>query len=160
MDYAAKPQLTFKDDIYALFEEMIDVFRAEASYQERITKVRDKMQARVRKGYYPFRPNQGYRETGESGLHEPDPARFPLLRRAFLDVLSQEHTPTQALKRLNSAGHTTPRGNRSLDIDKFMKLLRNPYYAGAIRIADWPHNDAAPHTPMITLDEYERTLVQ
>src|SRR5260370_18298971 len=54
--YAAKPGLTFKDDIYALFEEMIDVFKAETSNVERIVKTTEKMKARIAAGYYPGTP--------------------------------------------------------------------------------------------------------
>lgn len=42
-----------------------------------------------------------------------------------------------------------------LDIDHFMKVLRCPFYAGAIRIKNWPPNDNALHEALISLDQYE-----
>lgn len=51
--YTKKPHLANDDSMVSTMEEMIDVFRGEASNIERITKTTSNMQARVASGYYP-----------------------------------------------------------------------------------------------------------
>ncbi|MEJ7662409.1 MAG: recombinase family protein [Hymenobacter sp.] len=59
-------------------------------------------------------------------------------------------------------GGTGRRGGRKLDIDKFMKILRQPYYAGAIWInrkpkkgkEEWPKCNKGLHKKMITLEQF------
>lgn len=152
--YAAKPGLTFKDDIYALFEEMIDVFKAETSNVERIVKTTEKMKARIAAGYYPGTPKQGYKRTTTPGLHEPREPQWSMLRIAFHEVVSQKYTLHEALKRLRAQGYRA--GHTDLDMERFKRILLDPYYAGAIRMGNWPINLKGLHTPMITLAQHER----
>jgi site-specific DNA recombinase len=49
--YAKLPEITHQDNPMAVMREMMEVFRAEASNYERISKTTDKMQARVAAGY-------------------------------------------------------------------------------------------------------------
>src|SRR5437868_5628803 len=51
--YAKMPEITHEDNPMADMREMFEVFKAETSNHERITKTRDKMQARIDAGYYP-----------------------------------------------------------------------------------------------------------
>ncbi len=153
--YAAKPSLTFKDDIYALFEEMIDVFKAESSNVERITKTTEKMKARIIAGYYPGTPKQGYQRTTTPGLHEPRQPQWSLLRAALTEVASQEYTLHEALKRLQAQGYKTTR-NSTLDMERFKTILLDPYYAGVCQMSDWPINPRGLHVPMITMQQHEQ----
>ncbi|HSE61142.1 MAG TPA: recombinase family protein [Candidatus Saccharimonadales bacterium] len=153
--YAAKPELAFKDDMYGLFEEMIDVFKAEASNIERITKTTEKMKARVAAGYYPGQPKQGYRRTLTPGLHEPRDPQWSMLKEAFDEVLSLVYTPSEALKRLNARGYKTTHGS-DLDTERFKTILADPYYAGIIKMSDWPECKKGLHKAMITHDQHEQ----
>lgn len=152
--YAAKPELTFKDDIYALFEEMIDVFKAETSNQERITKTTEKMQARIIAGYYPGQPKQGYQRTLQPGLHEPKEPEWSLLKSAMIEICSQAYTLNEALKRLQAKGYKTPSG-RELQMDKFKTILIDSYYPGVVKKSNWPENPHGLHKPMITIEQHE-----
>lgn len=153
--YAAKPSLTFKEDLYSLFEEMIDVFKAESSNVERITKTTEKMKARIMAGYYPGTPKQGYQRTTTPGLHEPREPQWSLLRTAFNEVVSQQYTLHEALKRLQAQGYKTTRDS-TLDMERFKTILLDPYYAGVCQMADWPANPRGLHVPMITMAQHER----
>jgi site-specific DNA recombinase len=153
--YAAKPGLTFKDDIYALFEEMIDVFRAETSNVERIVKTTEKMKARVVAGYYPGVPKQGYQRTTTPGLHKPREPQWNMLKVAFGEVASQEYTLQEALKRLQARGYKTTRGS-DLDMERFKTILLDPYYAGVCQMSTWPPNPHGLHIAMITLEQHEK----
>lgn len=158
--YAAKPHLAFKDDMYSLFEEMIDVFKAEASNAERITKTTEKMQARVVSGYYPGQPKQGYQRTTTPGLHEPRQPQWSMLKVAFDEVLSQEYAPLEALKRLNALGYKTTHAS-DLDMERFKSILIDPYYAGMVQMSTWPLNPKGLHQAMITPEQHEelKTIV-
>lgn len=153
--YAAKPALAFKEDTYAAFEEMIDVFKAEASNQERITKTTEKMQARVMAGYYPGAPKQAYQKSATPGLHEPKQPQWSLLQVAFKEVLSQEYTPREALVRLNAKGYRQG-SNTDIDMERFKRILLDPYYAGIVQMSNWPTNPNGLHRAMITPYEHDR----
>lgn len=87
-------------------EEMIDVFRGEASNLEPITKTTSNMQSRVAAGYYPGNPKAGYQRTDVRGLHSPKEPEWSMLRSGFLQVL--EGTPIkEVVAGINAAGYTT-----------------------------------------------------
>lgn len=151
---ASKPHLTYKDDMYSLFEEMIDVFKAEASNQERITKTTEKMQARVAAGYYPGNPKPGYRRTLKPGLHEPKEPEWTLIMQALKDVASQKYTVSEALHRLVALGYTLPGGGQ-LDMERFKSMLIDPYYAGIVQFSNWEQNIHGLHAAMISREEHE-----
>lgn len=154
--YAKMPEITHEDNPLAVMREMMEVFRAEASNHERITKTKDKMKARVSAGYYPFYPHQGYIRTDKAdGLHIPDPNRFGLLQTALRAVSAFEMTPKQAVLWLWENGYTTPKGGKKLDLNRFTEILKDPYYAGILQVKDWPVNERGLHKAMITKQEYE-----
>ena len=64
---------------------------------------------KVKRGWYPFRPKQGY--VVDPFTHEvlPDPERFPLLRTACEQFLTGSYSVPQALATLNARGYRTPR---------------------------------------------------
>lgn len=156
--YAAKPQLAFKDDMYSLFEEMIDVFKAEASNQERITKTTDKMQAKIKAGYYPGMVHQGYRKSDVPSLHIPREPQWSLLKQAMQDILYRGQSISSALDWLNANGYRL-QGGRKLDMHKLKRILREPYYAGIIRMGNWDVIcEDGLHKPMITKEEHQQLV--
>jgi DNA invertase Pin-like site-specific DNA recombinase len=157
--FASKPHLSGNDQI-AVFDEMIDIYRAESSNLERSTKTTDKMKARVVAGYYPGQPKQGYQRTTTPGLHEPRQPQWSMLKVAFGEVLSQEHTPLEALKRLNALGYKTTHAS-DLDMERFKSILVDPYYAGMVQMSTWLLNPKGLHQAMITPEQHEeiKTIV-
>lgn len=153
--YAKKPHLANEDNMMSLMEEMMDVFRAEASNQERITKTTSNMQARVKLGYFPGRTKAGYKRTDTPGLFEPAEPYWSLLRNAFEDILSGKSTVREAVRDLNEAGYKTTTG-KPIDSFNFKKLMVDPYYAGIIAMSDWEVNKNGLHIPMITQEEHEQ----
>lgn len=152
--FANNPLANSEDD-RVVFDELIDVYRAEQSNNERITKTPEKQMAKMRAGYYPFPPLPGYRKTDVLSLHEPDPERFHLLRAAFKSVASGIATPNEALKKMTESGYRTINGN-AMDMEHFKRFAVRPYYAGIIQVADWPvATEQGLHTPMLTKEEHE-----
>jgi site-specific DNA recombinase len=154
--YAKKPHLAFEDSPMSLMEEMIDVFRAETSNQERIAKTTANMQRRVQEGYYPGKTKPGYTRTDISGLHAPHEPEWSLLQGAFRAVLSGVSI-RDAVARLNDEGFRTKNGN-IMDTFNFKKLLKDPYYAGIISMSNWTANPNGLHKKMITQEQHTSLL--
>lgn len=144
-------------------------YEAEAENEERSLTSFTKMKARVALGYYPFYPHQGYKKTeAADGLHVPDQPRFSLLQKALKSTASLEMTPKEAQLWLASNGYRTPaiyrkykdgnkirKGERILDISHFTDIMKAPYYAGILKVKEWPVNERGLHKPMITTEELE-----
>lgn len=139
----------------AVFDELIDVYKAEQSNNERITKTPEKQMSKMRAGYYPFPPLPGYKKSTVPSLHDIDPDRFYLLQAAFKSIADGSATPNEALKRMNEAGYLTT-GGYPFDMEQFKRIAVKPYYAGIIQVSDWPvATENGLHTPMITKLEHE-----
>lgn len=152
--YAKKPHLADEDNMMSLMEEMMDVFRAEASNQERITKTTSNMQARVKLGYFPGVTKAGYKKTNVRGLFEPREPEWTMLREAFMRVLNGS-TIKQAVAELDASGYRTV-GGKKTDTFNFKKLMRDPYYAGIIAMSNWEVNPHGLHKPMVTVEQHEQ----
>jgi site-specific DNA recombinase len=154
--YAKKPHLVFEDSSIALMEEMIDVFRAESSNTERITKTTSNMKMRVKMGYYPGRAKAGYKKSETPGLHVPSGLAWTMIRDA-LQELASGVSLKDVVASLNDRGYRTVSGNK-LDLFNFKKIAVDPYYAGIIKMGDWEINPQGLHKSMITIDQHELIL--
>ncbi len=157
------------DTADAMYELAKKAYQAEAENEERSETSTTKMQERVRLGYYPFYPHQGYKKTDAAdGLHVPDQPRFSLLQKALKATASLEMTPKEAQLWLASNGYRTPviyrkdkdgnkirKGERILDLNHFTEIMKDPYYAKILEINDWPVNKNGLHQAMITVEELE-----
>lgn len=153
MVYAKKPHLAEDDSMMSLMEEMMDVFRAEASNQERINKSTPNMQARVALGFYPGRPKPGYQHTNTRGLYEPKQPEWSLIKESFLAVLSGA-TVKETVANLAAQGYRANNG-KPIDTYKFKKLMKDPYYAGIIAMSNWEVNANGLHKPMVTIEQHQ-----
>lgn len=154
--YAKKPYLANEDNMMSLMEEMLDVFRAEASNQERITKTISNMKARVNLGYFPGKTKTGYKKTTTKGLFEPSEPDWTNIRDAFMSILAGT-TIKEAVRELNDKGYRTTSG-KLMDTFNFKKLMRDPYYAGIIAMSDWDPNPNGLHTAMITKEQHDQLV--
>ncbi|MCC7540578.1 MAG: recombinase family protein [Deltaproteobacteria bacterium] len=106
-------------------------------------------------GYMKVRDRHGYRGAG---MVVPDPERFPLVKRAFHDVLSGTFTMSGAWRRAVAAGltrrETANRPATPIGINHFYKLLENPFFCG--RIVRCGEVFPGEHEPMLTPGEFER----
>jgi len=160
------------DTAEAMYELARKAYDAEVENEERSLTSLTKMKARVALGYYPFYPHQGYKKTdAEDGLHVPDPLRFSLLQKALKATANLSMTPkeaqswlvangyrTPAIYRKDKDGHKIRKGERVLDLNHFIEIMKDPYYAGILKVNDWPVNKHGLHKPMVTTEEYEINL--
>src|SRR5947209_11167910 len=152
--YAKMPEITHEDNPLAVMKELFEVFKAETSNHERITKTRDKMQARIDAGYYPGPQHLGYKPSSIKGLHVPDQPRFGHLQKALEAIAARKSTIHEALKYLETSG-VRLNGGKKLDMQKFRRLLAEPYYCGVVKMGSFRQNDHGLHEAMISTDEFE-----
>jgi site-specific DNA recombinase len=150
--FASQPELNEKGQ-FAKLRELLAIYEAESSNEERSRKTIDKMKARVASGYYPGREKPGYKKSQASGVHDPKQPEWTLLRDAFADALSGMYSLTEVTQRLNDKGYRTASGNK-MDLFNLKKILVDPYYAGIIKLSNWPVNENGLHKRMITKDQH------
>ena len=162
--FANRPEVDPEED-RAVFDELIDVYRAESSNNERIDKTPEKMMAKIRAGYYPHNPKLGYRTTDIPGLHEPDEPNWSALRDTLKEMAAGEYGISEGLKRVTERGLRTknygPRavGGKPVDMYRWRDLVRDGYYCGEIKMNGWDViNENGLHKKMITVAEH-RILV-
>ena len=153
------------DDDRAVFDELIDVYRAEQSNNERIEKTAPKMMAKIRAGYYPSNPHTGYKTSDIKGLHEANEPIWSAMRTAFIAMINGECDVPEGLKLATRLGlvtsHYGPRavGGHPVDMNRWKELMRDPYYCGVLKMADWSvTNDNGLHDKMITKEEHLKLI--
>ncbi len=122
------------------------------------------MQHKVKKGWFPHRAPLGYvndkhKDQGERTI-SIDPERFPLLRRAWEELLTGAYTVPHLREKINHEwGLRTPRrkdgsGEKPLSLSTLYRLFSNVFYAGYF----YQHKELCQgaHEPMVTLEEFDR----
>lgn len=156
--YANMPEITHEEDPMAVMREMMAFFQAEVSNHERITKTTDKMQAKIKAGYYPGMVHQGYQKSDVPSLHIPLEPQWSLLKEAMHKVLYQGFSLSDVLIWLNNSGYRLKAGGK-LDMHKLKRILAHPYYAGIVTMGNWEViRRNGLHKAMITEEEHERLL--
>ncbi len=155
---AAKPELALNPNSASMAIEFFGVWQGEASNEERITKTTEKMQARVAAGYFPGNVHTCYQKTIVRGLHEPLEPQWSLMQTAMRRILYEGYTIHQALAWLHQQKFVFGQ-NGVFDLNRFKRILLDPYYAGITKISTWDITGVGLHKAMITVDEYEQLKV-
>jgi site-specific DNA recombinase len=137
---------------FAQFENEVRTERSMAGMRRRLTD-----------GLWPWLPPLGYRRAEQPSMHhktkpdEPDPERFHLIRRGFLDYAAGKYTITSLTAALNRWGLRTRRGTRiyKQHVDR---LLQNRFYVGVLTNPWTGEEIRGQHQPMFTQDEFNRIL--
>ncbi len=114
---------------------------------------------KVELGWLPGVAPLGYRNDKETRRMVPDPERFPLVRRMWELMLTGVMSPPEIREiATREWGLTTlPRkrsGGSPPSLSGVYRLFTNPFYAGVLV---WEERRLpGKHTPMVTLDEFER----
>ncbi len=121
------------------------------------------MLGKAERGWLPSRPPLGYLNDKLEHTIIVDPERFHLVRKMWDLMLTGNYTPTQIREIANSEwGFRTPKTKRAggveLPSSSIYKMFTNIYYTGAFKWAGKVYNDGK-HTPMITLEEYDRVQI-
>ena len=151
--YASDDDLN-SDNMQAKLMKFMKYFVAEGSNEERQRKsINGHVQA-LREGRYTFHPKPGYKQGEKTGIHEIDLDRGPLLKEAMLSIINRQLTPTQALIGLNKTSFV--KGRAPYKMDKFRKILTDPFYAGVVEIDKQVqyHNENGLHERLITMAQH------
>ena len=160
--HANRPDIN-PDDDRAVFDELIDVYRAEQSNNERIHKTPEKMKSKLYAGYYPGNPHTGYKKADVPGLHEPNEPNWSVMQKAFRAMATGEMDISEALAWANQQGLRTknygPRavGGKKIDMYRWKILMVDDYYWGKLTFSNW-ELEGEPmglHRPMITRTEHD-----
>lgn len=120
-----------EDSIGRLMENMLAAI-AQFDNDSKAERTKTGMREALTRGRWTWRAPLGYLngnpKAGEPSL-KPDPARAPLVRRAFQLASSGRHSAAEVLRTVTSLGLVT-RAGRPLTAQTFGALLRNPIYAG------------------------------
>ncbi len=156
--YANMPEITHEDNPMSVMREMMAFFQAEMSNHERITKATEKMQAKIKQGYYPGMVHQGYKKSEVASLHIPREPQWSLLQTVMKKILYEAYSLDDALLWLTDNGYRLL-GGRPIDMHKLKRILQEPYYAGIIKMSNWDVIcQKGLHQAMITVDEHNRLV--
>lgn len=110
---------------------------------------------RLKQGFYPLRAPIGYLDNGSAKPKAIDPARGPLVQKAFeLYGTGQWSLPT-LVEELYRRGLRNVNGGR-LTIPGLHTLLRNPFYFGVMRIRASGETYQGNHEALISKSLFER----
>lgn len=133
---------------------MLEAFKAEGSNEERQRKSISGQKAALEEGRYTYCPKPGYMKGSVAGIHLQHPERAPALAGVLKRMAAGLVDPTNALIELNKSPFTK---NKALyKMDKFRKIVTDPYYAGVISIDKQVKgvNEHGLHEPLISLKEH------
>lgn len=155
--YADKPELN-KDDIYAGLMRYMEGFRAAGSNDERQRKSINGQTKALEEGRFPFSPKPGYKRGAEVGVQEVHPVKGQILKATLIKIATHKTTPTQALIELNKSDFVI--GHSLYKMDKFRKIITDPYYAGIVEIDKQVkvRNENGLHEALISKEQHLELL--
>ncbi len=120
------------------------------------------MEGHAERGWLPSRPPTGYLNDKLEHKIIDDPERFNLVSRMWRLILTGNYTPTQILRIVNKDwGFRTIKhkrgGDDELALSTIYKIFNNIFYTGMFQWSGKIYK--GNHTPMITLEEYDRVQV-
>ena len=107
----------------------------------------------LERGFYPFGAPIGYQNNGRHQLKTIDPAKGPLVRKAFELYAAGQHSLHGLRKEMAKHGLAKLNG-QPLSKGCLEKFLSNPFYTGVIRIKRTGEVFAGAHTPLISAERF------
>ncbi|WP_127520000.1 recombinase family protein [Mesorhizobium sp. Z1-4] len=109
---------------------------------------------RLKQGIYPFKAPIGYLDNGGGKVKTIDPERGPLVQRALELYAGGQHSIRKLQTELEQMGLRND-GGRPLSKGAVETLLRNPFYAGIIRIGRSGQTFKGIHEPLVSVATYK-----
>lgn len=156
--YASESDAFNGDDAMAKFQRAMSAFNAESENEKRQTRSIEGHTTALNNGRYTFPPKLGYMRGSISGIHEPNPKISPTLSDAMKRIATLHITPQQGMKEVNDV--LVMIGRSPLKMDKWRKVLCDPYYAGVVEMDRQikVRNEDGLHTPLISMEIHLRLL--
>ena len=109
----------------------------------------------LKQGHYPWPAPPGYLNQGKRRLKAIDPIHGPLVVAGFELYASGQYSIETLAAEMARQGLTTRTG-RALSRDSISKMLRNPFYAGTIRIQRTGAVFEGKHVPLVTRKLFDK----
>ncbi len=132
------------------YVETILAAGAEYENRQRSDRTVTGMKAAIERGRWPYKAPVGYlnaRTSDQRPTFVHDPERAPLVRKAF-ELAAMGSSPVEILRDLQARGFTTRKGS-AFGPKHLAELLRNPVYAGILRVAAWKVEGKAAFPPIV-----------
>ncbi len=146
------------DTTMAKFMRFMKYFQAESSNNERMHKTIAGQTSAINAGRYPYQPLRGYKKGIISGVPEKDGRKADIMQDVLKRLAAGMLNLTESLKEYNRLAATIYAIPKEVKMDKWKKLVVNPFYAGII-VMDKnvkARNEHGLHEPLITKDEHRR----
>lgn len=108
------------------------------------------LRGRLKQGLYPFKAPLGYLDNGGGKPKTIDPHHGPQVRQLFKLYATGNYSLWGLRKKANELGITNY-GGKPISKTSIEKILRNPFYAGVIRINANGETFAGVHEPLISV---------
>lgn len=114
----------------------------------------------MRAGRYPYQPLRGYKRELVKGVPEKDGLKADILQKVLKDLAAGRVNLTESLKEYNELGPTAYHDYKQVKMDKWKKLIINPFYAGIVEMNRQVkfRNEHGLHEPLITKVEHEKII--
>lgn len=112
------------------------------------------IRAKLERGIWPSYAPPGYLNDKPTRTVVADPARFPLIRRAWDLLLTGRYSVVQIVRTLNEEWGYRGRRGRPMTQSSLYEVFTNPFYAGILEARQGTFSGA--HEPMITEAEFLR----
>jgi len=110
---------------------------------------------RIKQGLYPLPAPVGYLDKGKGNPKEPDPAKAPLVKKAFELYGTCRYSLDTLGDKMFSLGLRGRTGNR-ITRNGLSVLLNNPFYIGLIRLRRTGETFSGSHRALISRSLFER----
>lgn len=107
------------------------------------------LNGRLKQGLYPFRAPIGYLDAGRGKPKTPDPAKAPLIKKAFELYADGQHGLRSLQAHMNKLGLRNLAG-QPVTLHGIATILNNPFYCGIIEIKRTGKTWEGIHKPIIS----------
>jgi Site-specific recombinases, DNA invertase Pin homologs len=110
---------------------------------------------RIKQGLFPLPAPIGYVDTGKGKPKEPDPAKAPLVKKAFELYATGTYKLESLADELFRLGLRNSKG-RKITLSSLSVILNNPFYIGLIRLKRTGEMFPGIHQPLIRKTLFDR----
>lgn len=152
----AKNDALNDDSSIATFQRSLEYYKAEGSNEERMRKAVNGQRKALEEGRWPYFPPRGYKHGEVKSIPDKDGEKAELLARILKKTAAGLYTLTESLKEYNKLGPTVYSNYKPIKIDKWKKVVANPFYAGIVEMNKQVkyRNENGLHKPIITKEEH------
>lgn len=144
----------FGDTPEGEWNETVQAANAQLDNKKRSRRSRDGMRKSLEAGLTPWPAPLGYRNENKIGV--PKEPEWSIIRRSFQEMLKGKCQQADFTKLLNRYGLRTRHSGKRLTPQQGVKILKNPYYAGYLRVKEWNNEIfVGRHKAMLPKEDFD-----